>query len=76
MTVNYWIDLMVSTEYNTEVTSGKGLLLREAAYSPCFRNDNNFLLTYIVIVIDNNTALLIAIKRERNNINLFQHKFF
>lgn len=70
MTVNYWIDLMVSTEYNTEVTSGKELLLRKAACPPGFRNDNNFLLTYIVIVIDKNTVLLTAIKRERNNINL------
>lgn len=55
---------MVSTEYSSEVISGKGLLLSNTAYTPCFRKDNNFLLTYILIVIDNNKAMLIAMKRE------------
>lgn len=53
---------MVSTEYNTEIISVKGLLLNKTAYPPCFRKDNNFLLTYILIVIDNSIAMLVAIK--------------
>lgn len=71
MTVNYCIVLIMSKEYNTEVFSGNGLLLSKTANPPRFRKDNNFLLTYILIVIDKNIAMLIAIKRERNKINIF-----
>lgn len=71
MTVNYCIALIMSKEYNTEVFSGKGLLLSKTANPPCFREVNNFLLTYMLIVIDRNIAMPIAIKRERNKINIF-----
>lgn len=51
MTVNSRIDLIESTEYNTEVITGKGLLISKTVNPPCFRKDNNFLLIYWLLLM-------------------------